>query len=140
MADVHEKRSSKLRSSEANDYLLKHRITDLFNNMTAQLIYARPDKPKAFLIETLEQLKKSRSTKTQYPCLFDESNIRSVFGMLDPTGRGYITLKQYKEAMITLGARDFEANPMGSENDKINLDTFLREAILGLEKASATFD
>ena len=55
------------------------------------------ENPKVYLIETLEKLVKSRSSKLNYPCLFNESNVQSVFGMLDPTGRGHITTKQYKE-------------------------------------------
>ncbi|KAK3774546.1 hypothetical protein RRG08_049482 [Elysia crispata] len=130
---------SRLRSEDATEYLNKHRVLDLFNSLTAQLIYKRPDDPKAFLIETLENLQKSRSTKVNYPCLFDESNIQAVFGMLDPTGRGFITVKQYQEAMITLGAKDYDQNPHGSDIDRINLDTFTREAKHGLANASATF-
>ena len=58
--------------------------------------------PKKFMISTLERLQKSKSTKRDYPCLFDDSNIQSVYGMLDPTNRGYITLKQYCEGNMCL--------------------------------------
>ncbi|BFZ10409.1 hypothetical protein BsWGS_13448 [Bradybaena similaris] len=129
----------KLKSNDATEYLLKHRIQDLFNNLTAQLIYNRPDNPKEFLIEKLENLQMARASSVNYPCLFDESNIRSVFGMLDPTGRGYVSLKQYHEAMMTLGARDFDLSPDGADMDQINVDTFTREAKRGLENSSATF-
>ncbi|XP_005099762.1 EF-hand calcium-binding domain-containing protein 10 [Aplysia californica] len=138
MADT-ERTGPKLRSEEATEYLDKHRVLELFNNLTSQLIYSRPDDPKAFLIESLEKLQKSRTSKLNYPCLFDESNISSVFGMLDPTGRGYVTVKQYQEAMITLGAKDYDENPHGSDIDRITIDIFLREAKLGLANASATF-
>ena len=57
--------------------------------------------PKKFMISTLERLQKSKSTKRDYPCLFDDSNIQSVYGMLDPTNRGYITLKQYCEGNMS---------------------------------------
>lgn len=56
--------------------------------------------PKAFMIERLERLQKSKTSKRDYPCLFDESNVQSVYGMLDPTNRGYVTLKQYSEGMF----------------------------------------
>merc|ERR1712154_538050 len=138
MADT-EKTGPKLRSEDATDYLEKHRVLELFNNLTSQLIYSRPDNPKTFLIDTLEKLVKSRSSKLNYPCLFNESNVQSVFGMLDPTGRGHITTKQYKEAMITLGAKDFDEAPHGADVDRITYDVFLREAKIGLSKASATF-
>ncbi len=52
------------------------------------------------MIEELETLSKARGTQLDHPCLFDETNITSVFGMLDPTHRGYITLQQYKEGNI----------------------------------------
>lgn len=58
--------------------------------------------PKAFMIERLERLQKSKTSKRDYPCLFDESNVQSVYGMLDPTNRGYVTLKQYSEGMFWL--------------------------------------
>ncbi|KAK7493956.1 hypothetical protein BaRGS_00014838 [Batillaria attramentaria] len=96
------------RVDQAKEYLDKHRVMELFNNITSQLIYARPglslflwqlDEPKQFIIDVLERLQKSKATQFDLPCLFDESNIISIFGMLDPTGRGFISHKQYEEGM-----------------------------------------
>ena len=56
-----------------------------------------PDHPKEFLVEQIEKLQKAKATKREFPCLFDDSNIQSVFGMLDPTGKGFITHQQYLE-------------------------------------------
>ena len=53
------------------------------------------------MIESLEKLQKSRATRLDYPCLFDDSNIQSVYGMLDPTNRGFITYQQYKEGVYS---------------------------------------
>jgi len=53
--------------------------------------------PKDFMIEQLLQLKKAKSEKRNYPCIFDEGNLEAVFRMLDPTGRGFITVKQFQE-------------------------------------------
>ena len=53
--------------------------------------------PKQFMIETLEKLQKSKNSKRDFPCLFDDSNVQSVYGMLDATNRGYVTLKQFSE-------------------------------------------
>ena len=58
--------------------------------------------PKEFMIEQLESLAKARASRVDYPCLFDESNIQSVAQMMDPTGRGYITLAQYKEGTLVV--------------------------------------
>ncbi|KAK2185809.1 hypothetical protein NP493_222g04000 [Ridgeia piscesae] len=73
------------RAQEARKYLMDHRITELLNNMTAQLIYHRPDEPKTFLVQFLEELDAGRGGTFDLPALFDESNIESIFGMLDPT-------------------------------------------------------
>ena len=45
----------------------------------------------------LEKLKDARTVQRNYPCIFDDSNVRSLFGMLDVTGKGFITYEQYKE-------------------------------------------
>ena len=60
-----------------------------------QLIFA--DNPKAYLVEQLQKLQKAKTTQMDFPILFDDSNIKSIFGMLDPTQRGFITFNQYKE-------------------------------------------
>ena len=60
------------------------------------------ENPKTFIIEVLQRLQKSKSTQFDLPCLFDESNIISIFGMLDPTGRGFISHKQYQEGVYQL--------------------------------------
>ncbi|ELU00681.1 hypothetical protein CAPTEDRAFT_78788, partial [Capitella teleta] len=115
------------RKDEALEYLKTHKIEELFHNMTSQLIYNEPSAPKEFLIETLEKLQKSRTTKMEYPCLFDESNINSIFGMLDPVNKGYITLQQYEEAMTTLGIQNFDQRPPGHDVNKITPDIFMKE-------------
>merc|ERR1712029_1285283 len=90
-------------------------------------------------MDVLKRLHKSKATQFDMPCLFDESNIASIFGMLDPTNRGFISHQQYKEALVTLGIKDFDEEPVGHDVDRINMDTFLREAKDGLIRASATF-
>lgn len=132
--------SDEPRVEETKVYLQNHRILELFNNLTSQLIFSRPADPKKFMIETLERLQKSQSTKGKdCPCLFDDTNIQSVYGMLDPTNRGYITLKQYSEALETLGVKDYQVKPEGAMDDRITFDTFLNEARGGLQRASATY-
>jgi len=130
----------KPREVDAQTYLRVNRIMDLVDNMTAMLIHARPDDPKEYLAQQLEKLKAARQSGTDfYPCLFDESNLVSTFGMLDPTKRGYISRDQYSQALSTMGAISFNEYPEGSESNRISMETFLSEAKAGLSKASATF-
>ncbi|OWF35504.1 EF-hand calcium-binding domain-containing protein 10-like [Mizuhopecten yessoensis] len=127
------------RDGEARQYLENHRVLELFNNLTSQLMYNRPDEPKKFMIDVLEKLQKSKITRLDYPCLFDDSNIQSVFGMLDPTNRGCIAFQQYSAALTTLGVKDFDQSPEGSAEDRVTFETFLKEARKGLSEASSTF-
>ncbi|XP_051885936.1 EF-hand calcium-binding domain-containing protein 10 [Pristis pectinata] len=122
------------REQEAFEYLAEHQILQLIDGLTSMLLYRRPAKPLEFLIEQLEQLKTAKKTRTNYPCLFDESNLDAVFGILDTTKQGYITLKQYTEALKTLGVEDFAKMPAGAHDNKIHLAVFKSEAKAGLMK------
>ncbi|XP_062914259.1 EF-hand calcium-binding domain-containing protein 10 [Mobula hypostoma] len=119
------------REQEALEYLAEHQILELIDSLTSMLLYHRPAKPLEFLVE---QLKAAKNTQTNYPCLFDESNLDAVFGILDPTKQGYITLKQYTEALKTLGVKDFAKVPSGAYDNKIHLAVFKSEAKAGLMK------
>jgi len=55
------------------------------------------ENPKEFMIDQLTQLKNAKSTKTDYPCLFDSGNIEAMFRLMDPEGRGFITSTQFAE-------------------------------------------
>ncbi|KAM4618355.1 EF-hand calcium-binding domain-containing protein 10 [Polymixia lowei] len=127
------------RETEAADYLKKHKIIELMDNLTSMLFFYRPAHPKEFLIEQLEQLKVSKQKSLGGPCLFNDSNLDSVFGILDPTKQEHITYAQYKEALATLGISDINERPEGADNDRISRETFKREARKGLQRSSATY-
>ncbi|XP_062858527.1 EF-hand calcium-binding domain-containing protein 10 [Trichomycterus rosablanca] len=127
------------REREAEEYVENHKILDLMNNLTSMLLFHRPDRPREFLIAKLEQLGASKLSEADSPCLFDDSNLDAVFGILDPTNQGHISYIQYKEALKILGIKNFNECPNGLENDRISLETFKREAKDGLLKSSATY-
>lgn len=126
---------------EAADYLQEHCIPELFEQLTTALVYNRPADPRLFIREQLEQLKKNKDDPEQHsaPSLFDDSNLISVFGMLDVPGKGHITHTQYTEAMRCLGITQYNHSPAGAEMNKITRDTFLREAKAGLNLATQTY-
>lgn len=125
----------------AAKYLKDHKIIELFQNLTAALVYERPDDPKSFMKSHIEQLLKAKSDPDEAdpPCFMDESNLKSVFLMLDVTKRGYITKEQYLQAMGNLGVTKFNDNPAGADFNKVTLETFLRETKASLRDASATY-
>lgn len=127
--------------AEAARYLKEHKIPELLENLTAALVFNRPEDPKAFMKEYIQQLQKAQSDPTQHnpPLFIDDSNVRSVFGMLDLTHTGFVTHEQYLEAMKSLGVSKFNKHPPGAELNKINRDTFIREANAALKDAATTY-
>ncbi|CAL8263183.1 unnamed protein product [Merluccius merluccius] len=111
------------RAKEAAKYLEKHKIVELMNNLTSNVLFYRPEDPKEFLIGFLDQLKESRDNRVDGPCLFNESNLDSVFGLIDPTNEGYVTYAQYKE-----GVSHIDECPEGADHDRISRETFTEEA------------
>jgi len=53
-------------------------------------------------MERLQKLIKSRAVNLDPPSHFDKSNVDSIFGMMDPTKKGVITLEQYKAGIIQI--------------------------------------
>lgn len=126
--------------TDALAYLTEHKIPQLFEHFTARIVYHRPSDPKAFIKDHLRCLKESRdkSEDTQ-PSLFNDSNLISIFSMLDIRNSGYITKSQYNEAMLSLGITNYNISPVGGEMNKISRDTFLHEAKIGLKLENQTF-
>lgn len=71
-------------------------------NFACNVFFFFLDDPKAYLIQQLEKLNVARQSGVYYPCLFDETNLNAIYGMLDPTKRGYITRDQYVESELQL--------------------------------------
>ncbi|KAM3870116.1 EF-hand calcium-binding domain-containing protein 10 [Diretmus argenteus] len=117
------------REKEATDYLKKHNIIELMNELTTKLFFHRPENPREFLIDQLEQLKASKQKS-----LFDDSNMDAVFGMLARPNQEHITYAQYKHALTTLGITDISEYPEGVNEDRISRETFKRDAREGLQK------
>ncbi|XP_023125022.2 EF-hand calcium-binding domain-containing protein 10 [Amphiprion ocellaris] len=127
------------REQQAADYLEKHKIRELMENLISMLFYYRPENPREFLIEQLKLVKLSQQTGVTGPNLFDDSNLDAVLGILDPTNQKYITFAQYKQALITLGIKDINECPDGVNEDRISYETFKTEAVQGLQRYSSTY-
>ncbi|XP_039989235.1 EF-hand calcium-binding domain-containing protein 10 [Xiphias gladius] len=128
------------REEDAADYLKKHKIIELMDYLTSMLFFHRPEKPREFLVEQLEQLKISQQSGVKGANLFNKSNLDAVFGILDPTNQKYITFAQYKHALTTLGIKDINECPDGVNEDRITHETFKTEAMQGLQRCSATYE
>ena len=129
-----------IHEAEATMYLKEHHISELFQNFTAALVYHRPEDPKAFIREHIKQLQEAKADKEKEPpSILDESNVLSVFRMLDVAKKGYITAAQYHAAMKNMGIHFYNRGPAGAELNKITEETFLRETKISLKAALRTF-
>ncbi|XP_037623708.1 EF-hand calcium-binding domain-containing protein 10 [Sebastes umbrosus] len=128
------------KEQDAADYLKKHKIIELMDNLTSMLFFYRPDNPREFLVEQLKKLKISQQSGLNGPNLFNDSNLDAIYGILDPTNQKYITFAQYKEALTTLGIKDINECPEGVNEDRISHKTFKTEASQGLQRCSATYE
>ncbi|XP_004069449.1 EF-hand calcium-binding domain-containing protein 10 [Oryzias latipes] len=123
----------------AADYLRKHKIAELVENLFSMLLFYRPDNPREFLIEQLKLLKLSQINNVMGPHLLKSSNLDAVFGILDPAKQKHITFAQYRQAMKTLGIKDIDECPEGVNEDRISYETFKAEAERGLQRYSAAY-
>lgn len=126
---------------QASDYLAKHKILDLFENLTSALVYEKPADPRKFAKDFIEKIQTSQkeSDVAKLPVFIEDSNVESIFGMLDVTNTGFISRKQYIQAMKSMGLKKFNQSPSGGDFNKISLLTFMKESRAAIRKASSTY-
>lgn len=83
--------------AEAREYLESTGCLDLFQELGTLLMYHKPADPRAFLIEQLKRLQETQKTETLGSSIFTEIDVRTMFGMFDPTRKGKITRDQCKQ-------------------------------------------
>ncbi|CAO2586108.1 EF-hand calcium-binding domain-containing protein 10 [Lemmus lemmus] len=91
------------RELQAKEYLEKHRIMELLSQLTSFLLFERPKKPREYLISLLDRLRIAKAKGIAFPLFMENSNIVSMFEMMDSSSRGCISFVQYKEALKNLG-------------------------------------
>ncbi|XP_054845274.1 EF-hand calcium-binding domain-containing protein 10 [Eublepharis macularius] len=124
------------REEEGCRYLEQHKIPDLLHNLSALLLYHRPEKPRDFLIKMLEKIKLARVTN-DYPYLMNESNLNAMFDMLDTAGQGYITVPQFKGALQSMGLSTEDV--IYRDEDQITLEMFKENVMKKFAEMWAAF-
>ncbi|XP_017361757.2 EF-hand calcium-binding domain-containing protein 10 isoform X1 [Cebus imitator] len=114
------------RELQAAEYLEKHRIKELVSYLTSALLFFRPEKPREYLISLLERLRIAKVTGVAFPFFMDNSNVVSMFEMMDSSNRGTISFVQYKEALKTLGLCT-EDEDLEDDGHRITLEQFKDE-------------
>ncbi|EDQ87473.1 uncharacterized protein MONBRDRAFT_33294 [Monosiga brevicollis MX1] len=124
------------RQDQAAEYLEEHGVLDLFNNMTAQLVYNQPADPKAFLsqyLDTLIERRNGKEVEAPVANFFDAENARAVFRTFDASSRGFLTLDQYHAAMGSLLLHNYNREPKGFVEGRILPNTFVEECELACQ-------
>eukprot|EP01026_Neomeris_dumetosa_P039044 TRINITY_DN31987_c0_g1_i2.p3 TRINITY_DN31987_c0_g1~~TRINITY_DN31987_c0_g1_i2.p3 ORF type:complete len:132 (+),score=21.06 TRINITY_DN31987_c0_g1_i2:315-710(+) len=103
---------------EAEDYLEKHKIIRVFEEMTSVLLYEKPEDPKQFLVDFLECVKIGDISQ-----FIDRRDFGAMFGMFDITRKGVVTVKQANNALKTIiGQSDQEKlEEAGSKDEDVEM-------------------
>lgn len=128
-----EKKQNKQRL-QAEEYLRKHRIMELFEDLATAIAYKKPENLEEFLIEQLELRKKYG---IHIP-VFTAEEIENIFNLFDLKQEGFISRLKCREALKSMAnnqrqqdlAAEFEDIP-----NKVDLVTFkgLCEQALGIK-------
>mmetsp|Transcript_14961 Transcript_14961/g.27610 ORF Transcript_14961/g.27610 Transcript_14961/m.27610 type:complete len:139 (+) Transcript_14961:39-455(+) len=116
------------RIAQAQEYLAKHQVLELFEDLTTLLVYDKPTDVRAFLIQEL------RNRKVQGPAghvIFSDQELRNVFTLFDLRQRGQLSQQQCVEALKTLANSRYQfehVDKLLHSNrvpDTVDVDTFL---------------
>eukprot|EP00391_Amoebophrya_sp_Ameob2_P005785 CAMPEP_0178991688 /NCGR_PEP_ID=MMETSP0795-20121207/5673_1 /TAXON_ID=88552 /ORGANISM="Amoebophrya sp., Strain Ameob2" /LENGTH=128 /DNA_ID=CAMNT_0020683437 /DNA_START=179 /DNA_END=565 /DNA_ORIENTATION=+ len=106
---------------EAEEYLKKHRINELFNDLCAAVCYKKPENVKGFLVEELKK------RQTAASLLFDDSEIEAVFRMADLMQTGTISASQCRQALCSIVNTESQyemAQKLEFSDERVDLATF----------------
>ena len=84
---------------ECYQYLYKHQILELFEDLCTQHIYERPPDVKSYLVQALKDRKNQGPAGHQ---VFTDTEIKNVFIMFDLRQEKNLNREQCKEALRTM--------------------------------------
>mmetsp|Transcript_7686 Transcript_7686/g.14359 ORF Transcript_7686/g.14359 Transcript_7686/m.14359 type:complete len:134 (+) Transcript_7686:59-460(+) len=84
--------------TKADEYLRKHRIIEIFNDLCASLAFHKPGDVRDFLIQEIQK----REHEGAEVGFFEDSEIVAVFNLMDLMQNGIITNNQAREALFSL--------------------------------------
>ena len=96
---LHRQEISNSMIEDGYQYLFKHQILELFEDLCTQLIYERPPDIKSYLIQALKDRKNQGPAGHQ---VFTDSEIKNVFIMFDLKQEKTLNREQCKEALRTM--------------------------------------
>ncbi|KNC55533.1 uncharacterized protein AMSG_01796 [Thecamonas trahens ATCC 50062] len=120
------------RMDACKEYVARHKLHEIIQELSAQLLFHQPDDVRAFLIDRLQALAAVRDAAvSKLPAaaarvaLFSEQDLDTVFDIYDVHNSGFISLDQYATAMADIGAVKFDPEPAAANNGRIDKKTFV---------------
>lgn len=101
------------RRSEAVAYIEANNIPALLQQLTAELVYHKPDNPREFLIRKLQKRQEQSLADIPRVSLLTDEDLGTMFGMLDPIGQGQLSGKQVMQGLKGLGLKP--ADPVAQD-------------------------
>lgn len=120
-SNVRKARAANDPSLQAEKYLKEHKLMQLFELLGEQLMRERPENPRAFLVDSLTQLKELPDPTSSLN-FFDPTDVETMFSMYDASMKG-LTPAQCREALNAIG---LEGAPVPAGIDRFDKPTFLQ--------------
>ncbi len=105
--------------NEADEYIRKHRLVELFEDLASAVAYRQPEKLEQFLIERLE-LKKEQGLKSG---IFTEDEARNIFKLFDLKQEKKISRERCIKGLQTMANSSFQYEmPLVSKEIPLEVD------------------
>lgn len=110
-------------------FVKTRKIDRLFSFLMSHLLINTPCDPVRFLMKLIDSLIGCRDEGEAPPLLHGKEQLDALFACMDPSGLGYISLKQYRVAMKTLGVTMKKPVPSHVEcHERVPFDVFREDA------------
>mmetsp|Transcript_48872 Transcript_48872/g.116174 ORF Transcript_48872/g.116174 Transcript_48872/m.116174 type:complete len:140 (+) Transcript_48872:112-531(+) len=115
---------------KADEYLKKHHVLELMNDLCAAVCFHKPQDVRGFLLQELQM----REQEGAEAGLFEDSEIDAVFGLVDLMQTGIISDTQCRTALLSLAnsqkqKEDIEALTLPDEIDQTTFRDKAREVL-----------
>ena len=122
-------------ADSARHYVEQKRIMPLVQALATAVAYSRPEDPVEFMKQILVDLKAARDSNSPVLICFTEDNIKSMFSVMDPFGKGTISRQQMEGALINFGTdQQLIGDILGDDQGPFDMEKFGRTIKTGVRQ------
>lgn len=117
---------------QSQQYMEENKIQELFEALTAHILFYKPENPRTEACKYLERVKVAGT-----PVLLNDTDLSTMFSMFDITNRGVITSEQADNALKSLLGPEATLQTVGIEKGRyLKVDEFVSCMTKALEQAA----